>query len=134
MWCVDRYIQISEIGETLHDAEIDLDELERRPSGLVIHGWVEKPTAGRSGARVGRYRFELLLPGAAGADVADPDGIGVVIVGDVRYDPHDAVLEIRSALRGSITVPMRGPDVRIRIDDEPFEVRRWWRWEPTSVE
>jgi hypothetical protein len=123
-------LSAAQLNETLHDALVDLDEVQVDHDTVVLHGSLDKPTGASPGSQLGRYPFQLVITGAEQVEVVDRDGVGVLPVEQVAYDQDAGVLRLTMVIPGHVAVQTRQQDYQLRVQATPTHVRRWWRWRP----
>jgi hypothetical protein len=69
-------LSAAQLDEALHDALVDLGEVQVDHDPVVLHGSLDKPTGASPGSRLGRSRFQLVITGAKQVEVVDPTASG----------------------------------------------------------
>jgi hypothetical protein len=117
-----RVVQSDELGAALHDAYVDYDTLRQEAEGTVFEGFI--------GVGNKRYRYRALVEGSRGFEVEDEEQIAGNEVGDVLLIDGSLVFEGNIPGRFRVHGPVGA--IRVQIDGQPFETRRWLRWRPVS--
>lgn len=103
-------VDISDVGDVLHDAILDLHRIRSLPRGYELNGWIER----RKYPFVPRfYDFRVMLPGATRMTVQDDAGTGELMVEDVRVS--DGVAIVRGATLAEVTIWFADSRVEIQV-------------------
>jgi hypothetical protein len=100
-------LSAAQLDAVLHDAVVDLDEVQVNHSTVVQAGNLDKPTSTSPGSRLGRYPYQLVITGVEQVEVVDRDRVGVLPVEEVTYDQQAGALRLTTAIPGHVMVQTR---------------------------
>jgi hypothetical protein len=112
-----------EFVDECHDAYVDYDTMRQEDEGTAFGGFISRGNK--------RYRYRALVEGSRSFEVEDEQRIAGNTVADVLLVDGSWVFE------GNIPGRFRvhGPDglMRVQIESQPSQIRRWLRWRSISA-
>ena len=116
-----------QLSVTLHDAVIDLDTLVLDGSTLRAGGYLEDGY----GLRSARFRFSIEFSDVVGWELEDHAQVGEFMI--TEFIEFDGGIFVESPLPMNLRIFTATKSARVVVAENPYEVRRFFRWRPFPV-
>jgi hypothetical protein len=111
-----------EFADEFHDEYVDYNTMRQDPTGTAFEGYISRGNK--------RYRYRAVMAGSSGFEVEDEERIAGNTIADAQLVERTWIFEGNIPGRFRVHGPV--DRVRVQVESEPSQIRRWLRWRSHS--